>query len=107
MNRKQLAETVAEAYLDQFVRDERVMNDVIIVYDVDTEQFSSQSSLTPLQDGEIQVDTLVDGGFGDWDIDDEYTADDAEADMVRWLAEENDDYWNSIVEAIETPVEEY
>ena len=94
MYRKQLAKTVANAYFSQYVDGNEVMNDPIIVFDSNTRQFEWQSSLTPLQDSEIQVDTLADGMFGD-------TKDFSEENLAEWLTEENDDYWLSIVEIVE------
>lgn len=95
MNRAQLATTVANAYFSQYIKDDGgVANDPIIVFDKNTQQFDWQSSLTPLQDSEIQVDTLTDGMFGD-------PEGQSEGDLTKWLAEENDDYWSSIIEAIE------
>jgi len=99
MKHSQLAETVADAYFSQYVNDDGVMNDPIIVFDTDTNRFSWQSSLTPLQDDEIQVDILAHGGFGDVEEGYDDMAE-AEKNLADWLTE-NDDYNNAIIEEIE------
>ena len=95
MNRTQLAGIVSDAYFSQYINDNGVANDPIIVYDKNTKLFSWQSSLTPLQDDDTLVDTLTDGMFGDPEADGV-----SQGDLARWLAEENDDYWDAITEAI-------
>ena len=70
MNRKQFAETVAQAYQDQYHHQEwrrsMVMDEPVIDYDPDSEMFSSCSSLTPAGD-DIRVWELSEGMFGsDW-----------------------------------------
>ena len=102
MKRDQFAEVVAIAYFDQFVRDEPVMNDVVIVYDTDTKKFYSQSSLTPVGATEKGVMTLKEGGFGDVGN----TPLDEEA-LIQYLFEEDDDCWNSVVGIIRNSVENY
>lgn len=94
MNRTQLAATVASAYFSQYINDEGVTNDPIIIFNKGTQEFDWLDILTPLQDNEIQVDTLEDGMFGDPED---------EKGLAEWLAKENDDYWSFIVEAIERP----
>lgn len=73
MNRQQFAATVAEAYVNQFSTDgSPVMNQAVIVYD--GENFASQSSLSPVQDGEIVIIALEEGIFGDISADDPQAA---------------------------------
>jgi hypothetical protein len=68
MNRKQFAETVAQAYQDQYHwqewRRRRVMNDPAIDYDISQETFGSCSTLTPTAGDEVRVLVLEDGMFG-------------------------------------------
>lgn len=69
MNRQQFAETAARAYVAQFATSgSPVMNQRIIVFD--GTHFSSQSSLTPVDDHEVVVMSLEEGIFGDVDADD-------------------------------------
>ena len=92
-NRTQFAQTVARAYFNQYVTYERpVMNDPQIYYNPDTGLFGSCSTLTPLSGGEVQVDVLEEGVFGE-----PSTLD----GLADYLAEECDDYWESVLSKIE------
>lgn len=101
MKRSQLAEIVSEAYFNQFSeRATAVMNDAIIVYDTVREIFFWQSSISPIDDTDVIVDTLVEGQFGDWDIKVGYTETNARTDLKRHINKENDDYWGMVQSVI-------
>lgn len=95
MNRKQFAETVAQAYMDQYHHQEwrrsPVMNNPVIDFDPDDGQFSSCSSLTP-QGDDFRVLELSDGMFGS----DENPT---KAGIVYFLMHD-DGIWNEVVDAI-------
>jgi len=64
MNIKQYAKITADAYISQYITGEgRVMNDPMICMDADG-YIWSQSSLTPLGEDEIVLETLSEGMFG-------------------------------------------
>jgi len=97
-NRRQLAQVVADAYFSQYGPEERqshVMNNPAIIYDSGT--FSWCSSLTPDDEGEIRVDELEEGAFGNFDANEPG----AEKALIDYIANDADDYWDSIVERIQ------
>lgn len=101
MNRTQFAATVQAAYKKQFGIDGEsspVMNNAIVVYDNESETFSSQSSLTPVYDSEVEVLTITDGMFGS---DDEALTGDAISEFICQV----DDLWNEVLQVIETAAE--
>lgn len=97
MNRQQFAAIVANAYVNQFsTGGNRVMNQAIITWD--GMQFSSQSSLTPMGDGEIWVMGLEEGIFGDVDADDA----DAATAIENFLTDSaSDEGWQDVIAIIE------
>lgn len=98
MNRQQFAETVANAYVNQFATNgSPVMNQRIIVYDRDKETFSSQSSLTPVYDSEVIVMWLEDGMFGsELDTD----APDTAESLALYLRNDDLETWQNVIEMI-------
>lgn len=96
MNRKQFAECVAQAYMDQYHHQEwrrdMVMNEPVIDYDTDNEMFSSCSSLTPPTDTELRVLELSDGMFGSENV--------TKAGLKFYLMHD-DELWNQVVRDIE------
>ena len=97
MNRQQFAEVAAAAYVNQFSSaGSPVMGTPIIVWN--GEQFSSQSELTPVFDGEVVAMYVNDGMFGDVDAD----ASDAQASIVSFLTDAaNDAGWSDVMATIE------
>lgn len=91
MNRTQLADEVAELAAEDF----DVMRPVVLVYDTDTEQFCTQSHLTPRADTEMVLD---------WDIQADHFIgghnDDVTEDELRDYIRENDGYWQEIKDLI-------
>ena len=102
MNRKQFAETVAQAYQDQYHHQEwrrsMVMNHPVIDYSTESETFSSCSSLTPAGD-DIRVWELSDGMFGsDWNP--------TKRGIIQYIMAGDFDYtWRGIVAEISDEVE--
>lgn len=95
------ARTTADAYAGQYLSDHRVMGQPTIVYNRTTCQFGWQSSLTPVGDDEVVVDTLEEGVFGE-------TGDDpdvARAAITNLLLEQAD--WDGILSKIEGEEEGY
>lgn len=93
MNRKQFARTVAEAYSEQYHDGSRVMNNPIITWD--GEEFGWQSSLTPLNEDEVQVMEIEDGCFGD--IPSDRTTKQAYSDIYDYLTDSAyDDNWLTV-----------
>lgn len=95
MNRKQFAETVAQAYQDQYHhqgwRRRMVMNNPVIDYDPDSETFSSCSSLTPAGDN-VRVWELSDNMFG---------SDVTKRGIIQYImGGDFDEAWNDIVNQI-------
>ena len=97
MDRNQFAETAAKAYIEQFITGDKVMNDVVVVYDTTCQKFYSQSSLVPRHEDEILVLILKEGMFGDDEV--------GEDDLVRHLAEA-DDIWGVIVARVKNDGDE-
>lgn len=98
MDRKQFAETVAQAYVDQYHwqewRRNRVMNNPAIDYDIASETFGSCSTLTPTSDTEARVLELSDGMFGSY----EKTT---KRDIISYLVDSaSDDLWNDVINQI-------
>lgn len=98
MNRQQYAETVAEAYINQYATDgSPVMGDCIIVYDGDGE-FLYQSSLTPVYEGEAVVEVLHSDMFGNVDPNDLRT----KGWIVEYLTNPaSDAIWQGVIATIE------
>jgi len=97
MNRKQFAETVAQAYMDQYHSQEwrrrPVMNAPAIDFDTDTETFASCSTLTPTNSNEVRVFELEDGMFG-------YPV--TKRAIYQYLTDSaSDDLWHEVVNQIE------
>lgn len=94
MNRNQFAKITAEAYMDQFVNGNGVMNEAIIVYDATEETFGWQSSLTPVYDNEVIVLELHEGMFG---------SDDMEAELIEdyLIDSASNDIWNEVTYTIQ------
>jgi hypothetical protein len=96
--RKQFAETVAQAYQDQYHwqqwRRRPVMNAPAIDYDADRQTFTSCSTLTPTNSHEVRVLELEDGMFGsDMRI--------TKRDIVQYLMDSaSDDLWLNVAEQI-------
>lgn len=97
MNRQQFAEVAAAAYVNQFSSTgSPVMGAPIIIWD--GEQFSSQSELTPVFDGETVAMYISDGMFGDVDAD----ASDAYASIAFFLTDAaSDESWSDVLATIE------
>jgi len=98
MNRKQFAETVAQAYVDQYHwqtwRRNQVMNNPAVDYDMARETFRSCSTLTPTGSNEVRVLELSDGMFGSY----EKTT---KRDIISYLVDgASDDLWNDVVNQI-------
>ena len=94
MNRKQFAETVAQAYQDQYHwqewRRSPVMNNPAIDYDISTGTFASCSTLTPVCDDEVRVLELEDGMFGSHDRI-------AKRDILSFIMDDaGDDLWTEV-----------
>lgn len=68
MNQKTFATVAADAVMNGHT----VMNDAVVIYDPDTDTFDWQSSLIPLQDGQIIVLNVTQSGYdpADGDADD-------------------------------------
>lgn len=96
MNRKQFAECVAQAYMDQYHHQEwrrdPVMNNPAIDYDFDRETFGSCSSLTPPTDAELRVLDLEDGIFG---------SENTTKAGLKYYLMHDDELWNQVVRDIE------
>ena len=103
MNRKQFAQTVAQAYIDQYHwqtwRRRPVMNNPAIDYDITREMFGSCSTLTPTATDEVRVLELEDGMFGS---DGRIT----KRDIVAFLMQDNE-LWREAQQAIEAFRSEY
>ena len=97
MDRNEFAEVTAKAYARQYCTDNGVMNNPVIVYDTETEMFSSQSGLTPTDDMEIIVLELEDGMFGEYDPNSQKNT---YSTLLRFLADENDDLWQAVTNTI-------
>jgi len=105
MNRKQFAQTVAQAYIDQYHwqtwRRRPVMNNPAIDYDITREMFGSCSTLTPTATDEVRVLELEDGMFGS---DERVT----KRDIVAYLLDSaSEDIWRDVTQAIEDFRSEY
>lgn len=99
MNRRQFAETVAQAYMDQYHwqewRRSPVMNNPAIDYDIDIGTFSSCSTLTPPNSNEVRVMELEDGMFGN---DERLT----KRDIVSYLMDDaGSDIWQGVCDQLE------
>ena len=53
MNKKEFCEVTAEAYMEN--KESPMTGNPIVVYDFDTDEFFSQSSVTPLDDNQVKV----------------------------------------------------
>lgn len=105
MNRKQFAETVAQAYVDQYHwqewRRSPVMNNPAIDYDITRERFGSCSTLTPTATDEVRVLELEDGMFGS-------DAPATKRSIVAYLLDSaSDDIWQDVTQAVEDFRSEY
>lgn len=104
-NRKQFAQVVADAYFSQYCDDEgrsgKVMNNPAIVYDYDLNEFSWQSSLTPRNEDEIVVSKIEHGLFGDVMKDEMIYNRQEEDDLITYLTDGADDYWDHVMEIID------
>ena len=105
MNRKQFAQTVAQAYMDQYHpqawRRRPVMNNPAIDYDITSDLFGACSTLTPTDDHEVRVLELEDGMFGS---DERVT----KRDIVAYLLDSaSEDIWRDVTQAIEDFRSEY
>lgn len=97
MDRQQFAETVANAYVEQFSTDgSPVMNECVITFN--GENFGSQSSLTPVDSDETVVMSLQDGMFGDVDADDPQAAEWITGYLVDSASDEG---WQDVIAIIE------
>ena len=61
MNTKDFTNNFSEAYLNR----NEVMGNTVVTYNAADDSFSWQSSLVPLQSGEVVVATIEDGMFGE------------------------------------------
>jgi hypothetical protein len=82
---RQYAETVADAYVSQYIDPDgrKVMGSPVVYYNRTTKAFGWCSSLTPLSEDEVQLDTLEEGGFGETG-DDPATAREAIAESMDY-----------------------
>ena len=84
-NRKQWASTMAYAALNY----DQVMNEAIVTFDTKTGNFDWQSSLTPVSDSEIQIESDV-----RWE---HYGDDKPTWDELRgYFANDTDEYWKTV-----------
>ena len=103
-DRSDFAATTAAAYVRQFHPDhewERVMNEMVVTYDLDSGEFGMQSSLSPFQDDVVAAMDLEDGCFGDMgDV-----ADWPEAIEAFLMDIASDSYWAEVLAAIDVATE--
>jgi hypothetical protein len=80
---KNFAEKCADAYVNNFIDPDgrKVMNQPVVYFNRTTEEFGWCSSLTPLSEGEIVVETLEQGCYGETG-DDPQIAREAIADLI-------------------------
>lgn len=91
---KNYAEVCANAYVGQFLLDDPVMNEPVIIFDTETKKFSFQSSLSPVQNGDIVVDTIEEGMYGETSDD----VDQAKEEIITCILEYMDksELWEKI-----------
>lgn len=94
ISRVEWSQVTAEAYIRQYASNAPRMNNVIIVYDLGTNHFSAQSSLTPLNDEEIKIDTLAEGMFGDTS---DISANELQEELEAYLQHDAHDAWEEIL----------
>jgi len=97
-SRENFADITATAYVQQFVDDHRVMNQMVITWN--GEEFLKGSSLS-VTDGEVVVLELEDGIFGSEGLD---TAEVAHESIYGYLTDEgnngSDDLWRDVLNII-------
>lgn len=88
--KSEFATTCAEAYVNQYMLDNKVSGTPTIVYDSNGQTFACQSSDMPLLDGEVEITTIDKGDYGDMGNADAETAKDAIEEMITM---NTDDEW--------------
>lgn len=85
---KDFAETVADAYVSQYVDQQgrRVMGQPVVYYNRTENRFGWTSSMTPLNDDEVLVETLERGIYGD----EAETATEERAAIVEFITSQTD-----------------
>lgn len=96
-NRRAYASTVAAAYANQYHPDRRfrcrVMGDAVVIYNHAENEFYYQSSLTPLEDDEVAIETIEEGVFGD-------TGTRQVRRQIESYVLERDDLWQDVLDRI-------
>lgn len=105
MSRQRFAEATAQAFVDQYCGGgERVMNSPVIIYNMSSGWFDTQSSLSPTFDCDVPVLKLEDGIFGDYEPENPDATYDA---VLTFLADLGDDLWSEVVAKIQAARQEY
>ena len=88
--KSEFAKACAEAYVNQYMLDNKVSGTPVIVYDSNGQTFAFQSSGSPMLDSEVEITTIDKGDYGDLNGCDAETAKAAIEEMITMNA---DDEW--------------